>query len=59
MSLTRAPTRQQSSLERLSGQQMGAAVPPCMESPVTKLLLSNGTWQLLPGRGSPSPHHMR
>jgi len=41
MSLTRAPTRQQSALARVSGQQMGAAVPPCMESPVTKTMLSN------------------
>lgn len=35
MSLTGAPRRQQSSLERLSGQQMGASVSPGMESPVT------------------------
>ena len=55
LSLTRAPGRQQSSLERLSVQQMGAAVPPGMESPVTKSVPGNGTRQLLPGRGSPSP----
>lgn len=36
-------------------QQMGAAVPPSMESRVTKSVPGNGTRQLLPGRGSPSP----
>ena len=55
LSLTRAPGGQQSAPERLSVQQMGAAVPPGMESPVTKSVPGNGTRQLLPGRGSPSP----
>ena len=55
LSLTRAPGRQQISLDRLSVQQMGAAVPPGTESPVTKSVPGNGTQQLLPGRGSPSP----
>ena len=55
MSLTCAPGRQQSCLERLPGQQMGASVPPGMESPVTKTVLGKGAQQLLPGRFSPSP----